>query len=798
MVVNGKSVSRLRDHVCYGSEEVRMLYIPPPEGFSKGPKSGSAVIEVVYMGFPENARIAFDYATGIWASLLRSDVKIRITAEWTSMTEQSVLGSSSPTSYYRGDFIGALRPDAYYSVSLAEKIAGTELNETADFEISLKFNSAASWYFGLDGQATSTTYDLVTVVLHELCHGFGFSDSFNTNETLGTYGINGAPVIYDTFVEDSYGRKLTDDGFYTNPSASLLTALTSGNLYFSGPLTRRYAGSRQALYAPGVWDPGSSISHLSETATQQYNALMTPFIAKGEAIHDPGMLTMSLLGDLGWIHTWVTHSGVPDTEEDLNTVDISFEVASDTLIRKRGAKIFYKFNDATSYDTVSFSIPGNTGSVSHTLTIPAYNTLTSYFIAVSDTFGRIYNVPAGGGSKPNTFFIGVDTVRPVIDHTPYKFILSVLDTLELKAVITDNLYPVTARVEYRLNGGTVLEAPMVSEDQRTYFGDLLLKDFVYTVLDTIYYRIVASDGANTPNLTYLPASGYYKLPVYPLFETVEYYFTSFNEGEGDFLLDNFNVRTTPVFKSPALHTRHPYESPEVPEGSIEYQAMLRYPVALDQSGLFISYKEVVLVEPGEDGAQFGSEDFYDYVVIEGSTDGGRTWVPLTPGYDSRANSIWETAYNSALVENNSTYNATPDMYVKRTIELKDSPLLSGADEIVIRFRLYSDPYAHGWGWVIDDFFIKAIASSVEKVSSGIAALYPNPGPGRFTLQFNEPPSGGGNSISIISYSGKTVRVEQGIKEMVRNVDISDLPDGLYTVVVERSGVRSSTRYLLIR
>ena len=31
--------------------------------------------------------------------------------------------------------------------------------------------------------------------------------------------------------------------------------------------------------------------------------LMTPFIDFGEAIHDPGKLTMSMLGDLGWINT---------------------------------------------------------------------------------------------------------------------------------------------------------------------------------------------------------------------------------------------------------------------------------------------------------------------------------------------------------------------------------------------------------------------------------------------------------------------------------------------------------------
>ena len=35
---------------------------------------------------------------------------------------------------------------------------------------------------------------------------------------------------------------------------------------------------------------------------------MTPFIDLGEAIHDPGKYTFSILGDLGWINTRIIHT----------------------------------------------------------------------------------------------------------------------------------------------------------------------------------------------------------------------------------------------------------------------------------------------------------------------------------------------------------------------------------------------------------------------------------------------------------------------------------------------------------
>ena len=71
-------------------------------------------------------------------------------------------------------------------------------------------NSSINWYLGTDGQTPVQKYDLVTVAIHEICHGLGFFDSFNTDGTIGSYGIGSLPVIYDTFIENLSGNRLTD------------------------------------------------------------------------------------------------------------------------------------------------------------------------------------------------------------------------------------------------------------------------------------------------------------------------------------------------------------------------------------------------------------------------------------------------------------------------------------------------------------------------------------------------------------------------------------------------------------
>ena len=103
------------------------------------------------------------------------------------------------------------------------------------------------------------------------CHGLGFFDSMTTNSTIGGYGISSIPMIYDTFIENFAGKKLTDTLEFINPSSALRSQLLGGQLYFNGPLLKNYSllsnysPSRAKIWAPSTWDAGSSISHLDES-----------------------------------------------------------------------------------------------------------------------------------------------------------------------------------------------------------------------------------------------------------------------------------------------------------------------------------------------------------------------------------------------------------------------------------------------------------------------------------------------------------------------------------------------------
>ena len=274
---------------------------PPSTGPGARPQAAQATFVVTYTGFSAPARAAFQEAVDIWASQISSPVPIRVNASWTPLGAD-ILGSAG-ASVFVNDFSGAADRTTWYPVALANKLAGTDLAPT-DADIDASFSSAfPNWYFGTDGNTPAGQYDLMTVVLHELGHGLGFVGSANVNALgSGTIGLSGLPVIYDRFAVNGSNQSMTNRSLFPNGSLTLGDQLRSNNIFFSGTNASAAAGGKPRLYAPSLWQPGSSYSHLDESAypAGNPNSLMTPQLDQGEAILDPGPITRGIFADMGW------------------------------------------------------------------------------------------------------------------------------------------------------------------------------------------------------------------------------------------------------------------------------------------------------------------------------------------------------------------------------------------------------------------------------------------------------------------------------------------------------------------
>jgi hypothetical protein len=445
---------------------------------------------------------------------------------------------------------------------------------------------------------------------------------------------------------------------------------------------------------------------------------------------------------------------------------------------------------------------GSDDTFNCTVRVPFYNSEVQYYFFAEDYFQRIYRSPSLYDSIRYRIYIGTDTVKPVISHTAITSLLEKADTMLLSATVTDNLGVDTVFAEYRLNGGQSLFTGLKSGKDNNYSVEIDLRSLQLNGGDSIQYRLVGTDSARVPNSAILPDSEYFTINIEDLTSVVESYATDFSgEAKEDFINDGFEIFKPSGFSGFGLNTRHPYESPEDNDKTIEYTSILRSPLKFTESGILISFSEVVLVEPGETGSNFGSEEFYDYVIVEGSKNFGKKWFKLSDGYDSRLLKTWETAYNNSIVDMNSIAIGNESMLNKHTIFYRPSDNLAAGDTLLLRFRLFSDPYANGWGWVIEDLKINPLIDAIENIKSDILlVIYPNPGQGLIRISSELNGTGGGRTISYSIYSASGICIKDdhldGGTENI--IDISDRPAGLYIIVFKIDDRIKTIKYSLIK
>lgn len=768
-------------------------------------KKGGATVTVICSGFPAAAKTAVEYAASILQSVLPSDAHIMVHATWEKITTANVLAQASTTELIPGWDIDAQVPYAWYPVALAEKIAGKSLNSEAEGDIVLYVNSSVAWYLKTDGNVLSLKYDLVTVALHEMIHGLGFLDSMTSGSTTASYGVSGIPMIYDTFVENQAGKRLTDTMSFKNPSSDLRAALISGQLYFNGPLLKNYTSlniniytiTRARLYAPSTFDAGSSVSHLDET-TLQINALMTPNIDMQEAIHNPGKFTMSMLGDLGWVNTRITHNKSKDTEEHILSLPILASVKSDTVYNHNKVSLVWSFDNFITSSSTIMTSPLSDNNYTASVSIPSYGINLEYYISAEDCLGRVYKSPSYTDKYHYSVYIGIDTVKPVIIHTRLTSFFEKVNSINFEAKVTDNLGVDTVYLEYIVNDGTPSYLGLIAGGNDIYSNNLYPRALSLASGDSIRYRIIAIDKAGSPNEKLMPSAGWYTIKIESLNPIANKYSTSFSGASGDFLNDGFTISKPAGFSAYGLNTPHPYASPEASGDSITYKTTLRTPLKFDANGMMLSFSEVVMVEPGETGSTFGSSDFYDYVIPEGSKDFGKSWFPLGDGYDSRYSDVWLAAYNSSMDGQNSTYIPDESKLIKHYFFASASSSVSAGDTMMVRFRLFSDPYGHGWGWVIEDLTVEPLIDRAGEMNYPELVLFPNPGNGIFTVKDEGNGSGSPYRYRIFDSSGACLFIGTSNGGSELNINISGYSSGLYFIVLYRKDGIQHLKYNLVK
>jgi hypothetical protein len=225
--------------------------------------------------------------------------------------------------------------------------------------------------------------------------------------------------------------------------------------------------------------------------------------------------------------------------------------------------------------------------------------------------------------------------------------------------------------------------------------------------------------------------------------------------------------------------------------------LLKAPIIVKASDAFFRFDEIVIIEPGDPGSTFGDVEFWDYVILEGTSD-GVNWLPLCDGYDSRTDPAWLDVYNTSGSVDESLYRG-------RSIDMLQT--FSPGDTILIRFRLFADEYFTGWGWAIDNLEIQQNLTDVKEAGPSIprkfhlSQNYPNPFNAATTILFAVPKTSN-VTLKVYDMTGREVKTlldrecSPGNYEVVWNAN--ELASGTYFYKIEADHFQESKKFILLK
>ena len=325
---------------------------------------------------PSIARPAVQTAVDIWSENFASTVPVNVNVKWGSSSSYGVLASASAKNNF-SNFNGAPDKTLYYASALANALAGRDLDPTSP-EIEILITSNAPWYYGTDGNCPARSFDLVSVILHEMGHGLGFV-SGNYYDAFSGFGRVDQPTPFDAYAQLPDGRRLAD---MPSPSLEAGKAMTSDLVWSGENAVKANNGIKPKLYTPSTYEPGSSISHLDEATFSQSvdNAVMTPNLDSGEVFHLPGPLVLAMFEDMRQRPPAGIAAGTPQPPQNVKAL-----IGNKSAIVRFDPPVNFRSAQVSKYDVTNIQT-GNVVSVTESpVTISGLKNGTKYTFSVSAT-----------------------------------------------------------------------------------------------------------------------------------------------------------------------------------------------------------------------------------------------------------------------------------------------------------------------------------------------------------------------------------------------------------------------------
>ena len=488
------------------------------------PRAPSANIEkksnfiVNYNTVPTVARAAVQAAIDVWSENFSSTVPVTVNVSWGRASSYGILAAASAKSNF-ANFPNAPDKTLYYAAALANALAGNDLDPNNP-ELEITISSDAPWYYGVDGKCPPKSFDLVSVILHEMGHGLGFISGSYYDEYSG-YGRVDLPTPFDAYAQLPDGRRLAD---MPSPSIETGKALTSP-LYWSGENgIKANNGIKPPLFTPSIYEPGSSVSHLDERTFSQVgaNSVMTPNLDSGEVFHLPGSLLLAMFDDMRLKPPTGVAYGTPQPPQNVKALvsDKSAIIQFDPPINFRSAQISsYEVKNVQTGNSVIVNespaiITGLNNGSKYTFTVSATNLLgTSNAVTTNVVTPQAVWKSTVIDSAADAKYLASGTYagKPVIAYSDSKkgdIKLATYSANKWSVKVIDGNSDALGKTNNNVSGYISMCTSTVGKKSylHLFYADIKDKDLRYAIYDgkSWYYEIVDGDAPSIQDYKEFP------------------------------------------------------------------------------------------------------------------------------------------------------------------------------------------------------------------------------------------------------------------------------------------------------
>lgn len=206
----------------------------------------------------------------------------------------------------------------------------------------------------------------------------------------------------------------------------------------------------------------------------------------------------------------ILHTNRNDSENLSGPYKITTDIIPETAPLDSSLLKIIWGHDGVFTDTTSLSSTGNPNEFFALITGNGSSATYKYYITATD----IYNLKAVNPEKAPaqffTFYVGIDTIKPVISHIKIIDVPKNFFPPQVKAKITDNIVVDSVGLEYYMapgnRAGSFALERTAADTFAAYFN--IDTSFINTG-DSVYYRIVAIDSSSKKNTSYLPDTGFF-------------------------------------------------------------------------------------------------------------------------------------------------------------------------------------------------------------------------------------------------------------------------------------------------